>query len=66
MVCPEREEIYLVNFDLTIGHEVKKKINVKYENLTPLLTKINGVNSFYPFDLIKVSIRAVNSGQAVV
>jgi len=60
MAYPKRGEIYLVNFDPTIGHEVKKKrpamilsnnIHNQYSPLVTVAPLSSNVNKVYPFEV---------------
>jgi len=60
MAYPKRGEIYLVNFDPTIGHEIKKKrpaliiSNNIHNHYSPLVTVAplsSNVNKVYPFEV---------------
>ncbi|NQS88482.1 type II toxin-antitoxin system PemK/MazF family toxin [Patescibacteria group bacterium] len=60
MAYPKRGEIYLVNFDPTIGHEVKKKrpaliiSNNIHNHYSPLVTVAplsSNVSKVYPFEV---------------
>ena len=57
---PKKEEIYLVNFDQTIGHEVKKKrpalilsnnIHNQYSPLVTVAPLSSNTNKIYPFEV---------------
>lgn len=60
MAYPKKGEIYLVNFDPTIGHEVKKKrpaliisnnIHNQYSPLVTVAPLSSNVNEVYPFEV---------------
>jgi len=60
MAYPKRGEIYLVNFDPTIGHKVKKKrpaliisnnIHNQYSPLVTVAPLSSNVNKVYPFEV---------------
>jgi mRNA interferase MazF len=60
MAYPKKGEIYLVNFDPTIGHEVKKKrpaiiiSNNIHNQFSPLVTVAplsSNINKVYPFEV---------------
>ena len=60
MGYPKKEEIYLVNFDPTIGHEVKKKrpalilsnnIHNQYSPLVTVAPLSSNTNKVYPFEV---------------
>ena len=60
MVCPKKGEIYLVNFDPTIGHEVKKKrpaliisndIHNQHSPLVTVAPLFSNVDKIYPFEI---------------
>jgi mRNA interferase MazF len=60
MGYPKKEEIYLVNFDPTIGHEVKKKrpalilsnnIHNQYSPLVTVAPLSSDTNKVYPFEV---------------
>jgi len=60
MGYPKKGEIYLVNFDPTIGHEVKKKrpaviiSNNIHNQFSPLVTVAplsSNINKVYPFEV---------------
>ncbi len=60
MAYPKKEEIYLVNFDPTIGHEVKKKrpaviisnnIHNQYSPLITVAPLSSNINKVYPFEV---------------
>ena len=60
MAYPKRGEIYLVNFDPTIGHEVKKKrpaliisnnIHNQYSPLITVAPLSSNVNKIYSFEV---------------
>ena len=60
MAYPKKGEIYLVNFDITIGHEVKKKrpaliisnnIHNQYSPLVTVAPLSSNVNKVYPFQV---------------
>ncbi|GAI11587.1 unnamed protein product [marine sediment metagenome] len=57
---PKKEEIYLVNFDPTVGHEVKKKrpalilsnnIHNQYSPLVTVAPLSSNTNKVYPFEV---------------
>jgi len=57
---PKKEEIYLVNFDPTIGYEVKKKrpalilsnnIHNQYSPLATVAPLSSNTNKIYPFEV---------------
>lgn len=60
MAYPKKGEIYLVNFDPTIGHEVKKKrpaliisnnIHNQYSPLVTVAPLSSNVDRVYPFEV---------------
>lgn len=60
MAYPKKGEIYLVNFDPTIGHEMKKKrpaltisnnIHNQYSPLVTVAPLSSNVNEVYPFEV---------------
>ena len=60
MGYPKKEEIYLVNFDPTVGHEVKKKrpalilsnnIHNQYSPLVTVAPLSSNTNKVYPFEV---------------
>ena len=60
MGYPKKGEIYLVNFDPTIGHEVKKKrpalilsnnIHNQYSPLVTVAPLSSNTNKVYPFEI---------------
>ena len=60
MVYPRKGEIYLVNFDPTIGHEVKKKrpaliisndIHNQYSPLVTVAPLSSNIDKVYPFEV---------------
>ncbi|MDD2353337.1 MAG: type II toxin-antitoxin system PemK/MazF family toxin [Atribacterota bacterium] len=60
MVYPKKGEIYLINFDPTIGHETKKKrpaiilsndIHNQYSPLVTVAPISSNVNNIYPFEI---------------
>ncbi|MCD6083176.1 type II toxin-antitoxin system PemK/MazF family toxin [Candidatus Aerophobetes bacterium] len=60
MAYPKRGEIYLVNFDPTIGHEIKKKrpaliisnnIHNQYSPLVTVAPLSSNVSKVYPFEV---------------
>ena len=60
MAYPKKGEIYLVNFDPTIGHEVKKKrpaliisnnIHNQYSPLVTVAPLSSSVDKIYPFEV---------------
>jgi len=60
MGYPKKGEIYLVNFDPTIGHEVKKKgptliisnnIHNQYSPLVTVAPLSSSTNKVYPFEI---------------
>lgn len=60
MGYPKKGEIYLVNFDPTIGHEVKKKrpalilsnnIHNQYSPLVTVAPLSSNTNKIYPFEV---------------
>ena len=60
MGFPERGEVYLVNFDPTIGHEVKKarpavvitnNINNEYSPVLTVIPLSGNIKKVYPFDV---------------
>jgi len=60
MAYPKKAEIYLVNFDPTIGHEVKKKrpaliisnnIHNQYSPLVTVAPLSSNVDRVYPFEV---------------
>ncbi|MEA1994829.1 MAG: type II toxin-antitoxin system PemK/MazF family toxin [Campylobacterota bacterium] len=60
MAYPKKGEIYLVNFDPTIGHEVKKKrptliisnnIHNQYSPLITVAPLSSNVSKVYPFEV---------------
>ena len=60
MGYPKKGEIYLVNFDPTVGHEVKKKrpalvmSNNIHNQYSPLITVVplsSKTNKVYPFEI---------------
>jgi len=60
MRYPKKGEIYLVNFDPTIGHEVKKKrpalilsnnIHNQYSPLVTIAPLSSNTNKVYPFEI---------------
>ena len=60
MTYPKRGEIHLVNFDPTIGHEVKKKrpaliisnnIHNQYSPLVTVAPLSSNVSNAYPFEV---------------
>lgn len=62
MAYPKKGEIYLVNFDPTIGHEVKKKrpaviiSNDIHNQFSPLVTVAplsSNINKVYPLNYLK-------------
>ncbi|KPJ65994.1 MAG: hypothetical protein AMJ45_04290 [Syntrophobacter sp. DG_60] len=68
MEYPKKGEIYLVNFDPTIGHEVKKKqpaliisndIHNQYSPLVTVAPLSSNVDKIYPFE-VYISKRTAN------
>ena len=60
MVYPKKGEIYLINFDPTIGHEVKKKrpaliisnnIHNRYSPLVTAAPLSSNIDRVYPFEV---------------
>jgi len=60
MAYPKKGEIYLVNFDPTVGHEAKKKrpaviiSNNTHNQFSPLVTVAplsSNINKVYPFEV---------------
>jgi len=60
MAYPRKGEIYLVNFDPTIGHEVKKKrpaliisndIHNQYSPLVTVAPLSSNIDKVYPFEV---------------
>ncbi len=60
MAYPKKGEIYLVNFDSTIGHEVKKKrpaliisndIHNQYSPLVTVAPLSSNIDRVYPFEV---------------
>jgi mRNA interferase MazF len=60
MVYPKKGEIYLINFDPTIGHEVKKKrpaiilsnnIHNQYSPLVTVAPISSNTKNIYPFEV---------------
>ncbi|MCU0287396.1 MAG: type II toxin-antitoxin system PemK/MazF family toxin [Acidobacteria bacterium] len=60
MDFPRRGDIYLVNFDPTIGHEIKKSrpaliitnnINNEYSPVVTVIPLSSNVSKIYPFDV---------------
>ena len=60
MTYPRKGEIYLVNFDPTIGHEVKKKrpaliisndIHNQYSPLVTVAPLSSNIDKVYPFEV---------------
>ncbi len=61
MVFPKRGDIYLVNFDPTIGHEVKKarpavvitnNINNEYSPVLTVIPLSGNISRVYPFEVL--------------
>ncbi len=61
MAYPKRGDIYLVNFDPTIGHEVKKSrpaviitnnINNEYSPVLTVIPLSSNTTRVYPFDVV--------------
>ncbi len=61
MDFPKRGEIYQVNFDPTVGHEIKKQrpavvitnnINNEYSHLVTVIPLSSNVSRVYPFEVL--------------
>ncbi len=61
MAFPKRGDIYLVNFDPTVGHEVKKarpaviitnNINNEYSHVLTVIPLSGNVSRIYPFEVL--------------
>ena len=75
MEFPKRSDIYLVNFDPTIGHEVKKSrpaliitnnINNEYSPVLTVIPLSSNVSRVYPFDVLVPITRGLDSESKIM
>jgi len=76
MAYPRKGEIYLVNFDPTIGHEVKKKrpaliisndIHNRYSPLVTVAPLSSNIDRIYPFEVyILKGIAGLNNNSKIM
>jgi mRNA interferase MazF len=75
MEFPKRSDIYLVNFDPTIGHEVKKSrpaliitnnINNEYSPVLTVIPLSSNVSRVYPFDVLVPVIKGLDSESKIM
>lgn len=75
MDFPRRGDIYLVNFDPTIGHEVKKSrpaliitndINNEYSPVLTVIPLSSNISKVYPFDVLLPIGKGLDKGSKIM
>jgi mRNA interferase MazF len=75
MDFPKRGDIYLVNFDPTIGHEVKKSrpaliitnnINNEYSPVLTVIPLSSNISRVYPFDVLLPTVKGLDKESKIM